>query len=92
MGCSLALSIILIGGQVVQSLMGPNVIIGIGPLLQLMVVPLQVQVDVVDFIKLLPMRPVRPFHSSIQFGRTTGKLEKADVLAPAGLLKLVLEL
>jgi hypothetical protein len=86
------LSIILIGGQVVQSLVGPDVIIGIGPLFKLVVVPLQVQVDIIDFIEPLPMCPVRSFHSPIQFRRARREFKEENLLAPAGLLELVLEL
>jgi len=89
---SFSLAMILIRRQIVQSLMGPDVIIDGGPLFKLPVVVLQVQVDIIDFIELLPMRPVRPFHSSVQFGRARRKLKKENPFLPAGLLELVPEL
>ncbi len=65
---------------------------GVSPIFQLPVMFLQVEVDVVDFIELLPVCPVRPFHLSVQFGRVGRKLKKEDLSLPASLLKLILEL
>jgi hypothetical protein len=58
--------------------MGPDVIIGIGPLFELLVVLFQLQVDIVDFIKLLPVRPVRPLDSSVQFERPRRKFKHEE--------------
>jgi hypothetical protein len=55
--------------------MGPDVVIGIGPLFKLVIVPLQVQVDIINFIELLPMCPVCSFYPSVQFGRAPRKLK-----------------
>jgi hypothetical protein len=40
--------------------MGADIVVGLVPLFQLLVMLPELQPDIFDFIKLLPMRPVRP--------------------------------
>jgi len=58
----------LIRGQVIKGLVRPDVVINMFPLGQLPVMLLEVQIDVVSLMKLLPAGPIRPLHVPLELG------------------------
>jgi len=72
--------------------MRPDVIIDSVPFLQLSIVTLEQDRDLFHFIKLFPMRSVRPLDITLQLRRSWGDDEQADSSIPAGLLEVFLEL
>jgi hypothetical protein len=59
-------SIIFIWGELGKRLMGADVIIGLIPSLELLVMLVQPDRDILDFIELLSMRPVRSFDIALK--------------------------
>jgi hypothetical protein len=84
--------IIFIRGKVIKRLVGADIVIGLIPMLQLMVVILQAEGDILDLIELLPMGPVRPFHISLELRGSRRGLKELDAPLLAGLLEVLLEL
>jgi len=72
--------------------MRPDVIIDSVPFLQLSIVTLEQDRDLFHFIKLFPMRSVRPLDITLQLRRSRGDNEQTDRTIPASLLKVFLEL
>jgi len=77
---------------VIKGLMGPDIVIDVRPRFKLLVMSLEVQIDVINLIKLLPMGPIRPLNVAVELGRPRRKDEERDFLAPASFLELIFEL
>jgi len=60
--------IIFVGRQISKRLMGPDIVVGIMPLFQLPIMPLQGEIDIFHLIKLLSMSPIGPFHPAVELG------------------------
>jgi hypothetical protein len=82
----------LIRGQVIKGLVRPDVVVDVFPLGQLLIMLLQVQVHIVDLVKLLSVGPVGPLDMPVELGRLGRKDIQRDLLGLTFLLELVLEL
>jgi hypothetical protein len=78
--------------QVFQGLMRTDVVVDSVPFLELTIMGLDARFDVLDLIKLFPVRPVRPFDVALQLRRARRDDEQADPARLAGLFEVALEL
>ena len=72
--------------------MWPDVVVRHVPLLQLPIMALKLEGHIFDFIKLLPMRSVRPLHIGLQFRSSRGDDEEPDPASPTSFLKVLFKL
>jgi len=78
--------------QIIKRLMGPDMVIDLVPLFELLIMLLHIQADVFDFIKLYPMGFVSALHIALQLRGSRGDDEEPDPPLPAGLFKVLFEL
>jgi hypothetical protein len=60
------------GSQVFQGLMWSDEVLNSVPFLELKIMGLDARFDVLDLIKLFPVRPVRPFDIALQISASVG--------------------
>jgi hypothetical protein len=76
-------------GLHVQCPVGPDIVMAIFVLRQLTVMLSDIERDILDFIKLLPVSPIAPLDATVHLRVPRGIKEQLDLRSPASLFELV---